>query len=290
MNNYIFDVLCRAGICDQEHITKVQGYVRDREDIDVWKCNKSSAIFLSDTAHMDMKHYDEKPPTHMSGSLKRQIIATNDDSQRRYDTLKNVVRSRNWLDVGTGSGAVLDVLGPLASSFAAVEPQAEASSFLKELGYDVYRRLSDVPSKKYEVATLFHVFEHLVNPDQVLKEVSGLLDDDGMIVIEVPHARDFLIEHSGAFREHTFWSEHLFLHTRETLNYFVRENGFEVLAIEAVQRYPIANHFHWLIKEQGKGQIEWPFLNDQALCSAYESVLAKNDFTDTLVLYGKKSR
>lgn len=289
MNNAVFEKLCEAHICDAEQISKVQDFVRDRDDIEVWKCNKSGAIFLHDTSHMVIDHYDEKAPTHRFGAVKREIISTNDDSQRRFECFKNTIRGRRWLDVGTGSGAVLDVLGPLSSEFAGLEPQAQASAFLSEMGYEVYRRAADVPREKYDVVTLFHVFEHLLNPDKSLRELRECMCDDGTIIIEVPHAKDFLIDHSQAFREHTFWSEHLFLHTRETLTHLVRECGFEVLSVEAVQRYPVANHLHWLIKGQGRGQIEWPFLDDPDLNRSYAAALAKNDMTDTLILHGRKA-
>lgn len=288
MNNPIFDELCKLAICDNKQIVKIQDFVRDRNDIEVWRCNKSNAIFLGDVQHMDISHYDQKAPTHQHGTKSREIITTNDDTQRRFKSFSNIVRGKNWLDIGTGSGAILDVLGPLTVDFAAVEPQEEASDFLNSMGYKVFRRLDDVPKQKFHVVTLFHVFEHLIEPMEVLKNIHSIMTDDGTIVIEVPHAKDFLIEHSKAFREHTFWSEHLFLHTRETLNALLKAAGFEVLSIEGVQRYPLANHLHWLIKGEPGGQIHWSFLEDETLAKAYEASLAKNNITDTLVLFGKK--
>lgn len=288
IKNSIFEQLCELSVCDQQRVEKIQDFVRDRNDISVYKCLKSKAIFLNSSNHIDIVHYDNKAPTHKNGTQKRAIVSTNDDSTRRFYTFKNIIRGKTWLDIGTGSGAVLDVLSPLAVNYAAVEPQQQASEFLSEMGHTVYRRLEDVPLATYQIVTLFHVFEHLTDPANVLKQIHKLMSDDGQLIIEVPHARDFLISISPAFRAHTFWSEHLFLHTRETLTALLEANGFDVTSIRGVQRYPLANHIHWLAEEKGAGQIEWGFLTDAMLDHQYESVLAKNDMTDTLVAYARK--
>lgn len=291
MDNPIFELLCRLGACDAASVESFHQGVRDRDDIDVLRCARSGALFLSRVDHMSMGHYHDKPPTHRFGSAKRQIIATNDDTRRRCRQFANVVRGRNWLDVGTGPGAMLDAMGPIAANCAAVEPQAAAAAALREMGYAIYSELDDVPANEYDVVTLFHVFEHLMDPLGMLKALLARMAVGGRLVIEVPHARDLLISfaRSEAFCRHTFWSEHLFLHTRETLRVLVAAAGFEVLTVQGVQRYPVANHLHWLAKGSPDGHSVWSMLADERLDGAYADVLARLDLTDTLTLEARKS-
>jgi 2-polyprenyl-3-methyl-5-hydroxy-6-metoxy-1,4-benzoquinol methylase len=286
MSNPIFDQLCRLGVCDADGVEPFHHGVRDRDDIDVLRCRRSGALFLHRTDHMDVAHYDAKPPTHRHGAGRRQIITSGDDTQRRLRHCAPLVRGRTWLDIGAGSGAMLDVLSPLVTDYAAVEPQEQASAFLREMGHPVHRRLDDVPAGRYAVVTLFHVFEHLTDPLGLLRQVRTLMPAGGRLVIEVPHARDLLIgfARSEAFCRHTFWSEHLFLHTRETLRALVAAAGFEVLSVQGVQRYPVANHLHWLAKGEPAGHLAWNMLVDERLDGAYADVLARLDLTDTLVL------
>lgn len=290
MNNPIFELLCRLGVCDAAAVEPFHRGVRDRDDIDVMRCGRSDALFLSRVDHMTIGHYSAKPPTHRFGSAKRQIITTNDDTRRRCGQFANLVRGRNWLDVGTGPGAVLDVMGPIAATCAAVEPQEAAAASLRDLGHAIYPSLDDVPPGAYDVITLFHVFEHLTDPLAMLKSMFARLAPGGRLVIEVPHARDLLIgfARSEAFCRHTFWSEHLFLHTRETLRALVAAAGFEILAVQGVQRYPIANHLHWLAKGGPDGHSAWNMLSDERLDGAYADRLARLDLTDTLTLEARK--
>ena len=106
------------------------------------------------------------------------------------------------------------------------------------------------------------------------------------MIIEVPHARDFLIHNLKVkdFIDFTLWSQHLILHTRESLRLILADAGFKNIVIQGVQRYSIANHFHWLSHKQPGGHksllsaIETP-----ELVASYHQALARIDATDTLV-------
>ncbi len=285
MHNPIFDLLCQLGVCNRQSVIKLHPNVRDRSDIDVLKCTQSGVIFLSETQHIDHSHYEAKAPTHRFGVDKRAIINTNDDTERRFREYGNAVRGKRWLDIGAGSGAVLDRLGPITREYAGVEPQETASAFLSDLGHPVYKSLEDAPDDGFDVITLFHVFEHLQDPLALLRTAQKKLTNGGRLIIEVPHARDFLISfvECPEFRDHTFWSEHLILHTRASLTALLTAADFQVTAITGVHRYPLANALHWLSKGKAGGHERWSMLRDSQLDHAWGDVLARQDMTDTLV-------
>ena len=140
------------------------------------------------------------------------------------------------------------------------------------------------------MVTLFHVFEHFNNPLESLKLISKKMRDQGKIIIEVPHARDFLLsflEHEE-FKKFTFWSEHLILHTRQSLTVFLEKAGFENVIITGFQRYPLANHLHWLSKNQPGGHEKWSFLRTIELDSAYSQMLGQLDKNDTIIATATK--
>jgi len=291
INNPIFALFCRYGLCDRDQVEKIHDRTRDNEQLSVLRCLKTGMIFLSDTGHMNMAHYDQKAPTHRYGVEKRAIVNTNDDSLRRRDRFSNLIRGKSWLDIGAGSGAMLDQLAPLARFAAAVEPQENASETLCQLGYKVFRRLDEVDFECVDVITLFHVLEHIEYPEDVLKQCFNLLSPGGRLVIEVPHASVLLLRQFElpAFKDFTFWSEHLVLYTRYTLDTLARKAGFSNVAIEGVQRYPVANHLCWLAEGKPGGHIALNFMRDAALDTAYEAMLQRLDMTDTLVLTATKS-
>ena len=132
---------------------------------------------------------------------------------------------------------------------------------------------------------MFHCFEHLPNPLEFLDEVKTFLKSNGRLIIEVPHARDFLLQNlnSKEFKDFTLWSQHLVLHTRKSLELLLNKAGFKNIITEGVQRYNLSNHFHWLCHGKPSGHMEnLSVLDSSQLNDAYKNSLLKIDATDTI--------
>jgi len=287
MENKIKSLLCNLGISDEQSIIPLFPKVRDRDDVSVLKCQKSGVIFLSRSDHMEISHYETKKDFSYWGFQDRKtaILSGYEDANRRFEQFNNIVVNKKWIDVGTGAGGILDLLSPISSETVAVEPQESARKYLIESGYKVYLSVDDVPMKDFEVATLFHVFEHLTDPVGTLEILRSKMLQGAKIIIEVPHAKDFLISFLDldAFKSFTFWSEHLILHTRDSLKIFLERAGFSNVSIKGYQRYPLANHLYWLAKGGPGGHIVWDHLRTAMLDISYADMLAQIDNTDTLI-------
>ena len=108
----------------------------------------------------------------------------------------------------------------------------------------------------------------------------------GRILIEVPHANDFLLSFVNCedFKQFTLWSQHLVLHTRDSLRKTLKFVGLEKIQIEGVQRYPLSNHLNWLANGKAGGhKSPLSSLDSDVLFEAYSNSLARIDATDTLV-------
>ena len=138
---------------------------------------------------------------------------------------------------------------------------------------------------KFDVITAFHVLEHLENPLTYLAEMKKHLVPSGMLLLEVPNADDALLKlyQSSAFADFTYWHCHVYLYTNATLAELAKQAGFKVVFIEQVQRYPLANHLHWLAKGKPGGHHVWTYLQDDALDKAYGDKLAGLGMADTII-------
>ena len=293
MKNKVAKTLCDWGVCDEAAIEEFYPRVRDRDDISVLRCRKSGVTFTSTSEHMDISHYSEKhefPHYWKEDNRERALVDSFADDSRRKEQFLSLISNKAWLDVGAGAGGVLDLLRPFAGSVAAVEPQKRALDSLRQQDYEAYSDISEVPSNEFDVITLFHVFEHLTDPLELLKIAHDRLRVGGKIIIEVPHASDFLFAFLDleAFKKFTFWSEHLVLHKRCSLTAFLDRANFRNAVISGFQRYNLANHLHWLKEKQPSGHIKWNMLSTEQLDSAYSSMLQRIDMTDTLIAIAEK--
>lgn len=285
--NQIRNLLCELGLSDSGSFEPYHPRVRDRDDVAVLRCRRSGVLILSRTDHISLAHYaDAAGFTYWSTADRAAAVLQGvEDDRRRAAQWQEAIRGRKWLDVGTGAGGILDLLLPVAGSVQAVEPQPAARRALQEAGYRVYGALADVTCRDLDVVTLFHVLEHFLDPVEELRQLRARMKPGALLVIEVPHARDFLLEflQLEAFKDFTLWSEHLILHTRASLATFVSAAGYTDVAVTGFQRYPLANHLHWLAKGAPGGHVKWPSLRAPDLESAYAARLEALDMTDTLI-------
>ena len=110
------------------------------------------------------------------------------DTFRRHAGLAAVGR---MLDVGCGNGATIRAFGQVAPGWTKAGTEfdakyrAEVESIPNTEPLHV-GGVDDVPGT-FDVITMIHVLEHIVDPVDVLKTLRGKLTRDGLLLIEVPH-------------------------------------------------------------------------------------------------------
>ena len=264
--------------------------VRDRADIRVLKCRNSGAIVLSQDSHMSLKYYENKEKAG-PGEL---IEPVDDDEgsnpfafddERRAKQFGCFFRGKRWLDIGTGTGGIFNFVTDKPKERAGVEPNQRHRARLQNRGINMFGQLDDAPADYFDVATLFHVFEHFTTPLATLDSARRCLRPGAKIIIEVPNANDILLSDFDldAFKKFTLWSEHLILHTRKTLATMIKSAGFTNVETIGYQRFPLSNHFRWLAEGKPGGHDGWIFRSSADLDAAYARHLDQLDRTDTLV-------
>lgn len=288
----IADLLIGLGISSPDSIKPFHDRVRDRADVPVSRCERSGVIFLDPPQGLEETDYARRDDLgYWAASTRREALKeTFADDSRRARMIGPLIRNRRWLDVGTGVGGILDLCKDGPSAFAAVEPQGGPRDALRACGYEVHASIAEAPDCSFDLVTLFHVYEHIADPVAFLAEVARKVVPGGTVCIEVPHARDALLGLFGcaAFKDFTLWSEHLILHTRDSLSRFIAAAGLTDPLIQGVQRYPLANHLHWLAKGQPGGHAAWSQLLDDGVDGGYARLLSSLDATDSLVAWARK--
>jgi hypothetical protein len=132
---------------------------------------------------------------------------------------------------------------------------------------------------------MFHVLEHIPYQINTLKMLKSKLKKNGKIIIEVPHAEDFLIlqEELKEFKNFTFWSQHLILHTYKSLKTILHKSGFKNINIKFYQRYNFANHLGWFLKKKPGGHNFYKNIISKKLNKIYCDNLVRLKQTDTLI-------
>jgi SAM-dependent methyltransferase len=212
------------------------------------------------------------------------------DLDRRFSMFSSFTFKKNVLDFGCGNGDFLLEIKKNAKKLYAVDIDKQAFGNLKKSGINCYTDMSLLPKAKIDTVFLFHSFEHFNNPILILQSIYKSLKSGGHIIIEVPHAKDILLNelYIEEFKKFTLWSQHLILHTRESLKKMISSAGFDVIKVDGVQRYPLSNHIHWMHSKKPGGYKKLSSIDNKDHTKAYEMSLQRLDATDTLVAYAKK--
>ncbi|MDA8721432.1 class I SAM-dependent methyltransferase [Candidatus Pelagibacter bacterium] len=271
---------------DKDRLEIYYPRVRDRNDIRVLRDTFSQVIVLSKSDHIEKNYYsmrEEKKSITMNSTEIRSPKLY--DNIRRAKEFGKFIKNKRWLDFGCGLGGMLDEIATQASSAAGLEPNNFRKKLLIDKGYLIYQSIEEIEDKSLDIITLFHVLEHLLEPVKTLNLLKKKLSPNGKMIIEVPHARDmlFTMYDCEKFKQFTFWSEHLILHTRMSLKLILNAATFSSIKIFGYQRYPLANHLYWLSKGKPGGHEKWNELVSHKLDLEYKNQLDRIDRTDTLI-------
>ena len=138
-------------------------------------------------------------------------------AKSRISFIKNNIKNisnMKLLDVGAGGGEFVYLASKNGFDTQGIEPNVGYSSFARdEYGVNIKTMmLKELKPDTVNIITLFHVFEHMANPQKVIEKLSYILKKDGYLLIEVPN-----IFQKDASPHNIFFKAHLFYYSKYTL-------------------------------------------------------------------------
>ncbi len=283
----IFELLKSLNVTSEDTREVFAERTRDVSPLLVYKDRVSGVIYIDDffVGEDIYKHgdYRTKDVEKIAG---RPDLERHRDCARRVESNRKFFSGKSILDFGCGAGDFLRSVAEETESVIGVELQANYRNELVKDGIKCLESLSEVASESLDTIFLFHVLEHIQNPLKILYELKSKLKPKGLLVIEVPHGGDILLNHlhNESFKSFTLWSQHLVLHTRYSLKSLLKASGFSNIMVKGCQRFPLSNHLHWLSNgKPGGHKSVLSGLDDEMLRAAYEASLNRIDGTDTLI-------
>ncbi len=188
------------------------------------------------------------------------------------------------LDVGAGGGLFLHLLKERGIDVYGIEPNPMRIRFAKEryelnlsprLVEDSYWQ--DGYSKFFDAVTLWDVIEHVNFPTETLRNIRGLLKDDGLLLLDTP-ARDAFYYRVGELSYkftlgnfplflNMMYSKEVFAHKQvfssSQLTRLLQECGFRVVFLEKIHElsFPYSFYIKRLFHSEIIARITEPFVS-----------------------------
>lgn len=143
------------------------------------------------------------------------------------------LENQKILDVGCGDGYFLSRCLDLGMTAAGFDISPEVAAYAEQRGLKVFSDLKDIKDT-FTLITLFDVLEHMVNPLEELLQLTKLLDDGGIIFIEVPRKclADYylsILDIFGIARNNRVSQEHLQLYSDKSLRILMERTNLNII-------------------------------------------------------------
>ncbi len=187
------------------------------------------------------------------------------------------------LDIGASSGEFTYLMKQLGFDAKGLEPHLGYGTYARQtLGLDIsagtlQESIRDIPAASLQLISMFHVFEHVANPLQILSAVHDLLVPGGFYFVEVPDATAECAPHTMFFKAHTlYFSRAALLQMLDFVGFErvsdgVRDDGslFALVRKVRTESSQDLSQQTWVNKLEllkAQNQRRWgPYLADQAL-------------------------
>jgi SAM-dependent methyltransferase len=172
-----------------------------------------------------------------------------DPAQRRWELRRRVRWTRRFapsgrlLDVGCANGSFLVAARDAGFAVRGVEPAEGAAAAARGRGLDVTTgTLEDVPPApgSLEVATAWHVLEHIPEPLATLERLRSELVPGGHLLVEVPNAESTLAQREGGRWHAAEVHHHVGQYGPRSLRALAERAGFAVLALDT---FPFTGYY-----------------------------------------------
>lgn len=136
------------------------------------------------------------------------------------------------LDYGAGTGAFVEHLQKEGWQAVGLEPNTKARTLANAKKITVYTGLEELHGQNFNVITLWHVLEHLPDLDIALNSLSGMLGENGKMIIAVPNYNSY-----DAHYYKEYWAafdvpRHLWHFSRGSLTRIFENKGYALQEIK----------------------------------------------------------
>ena len=230
-------------VCNSKEINPlltIKDFSVSQENFVLWQCSVCSLRFTQDVPNENNIAPYYKSPDYISHTNTDKGFINKTYQKVRNHTLQQKaqliigqtkVDRGSILDIGSGTGAFLNVMKEKGWQVKGVEPDEDARKLankLYNLQVDEPASLDNVPSSFFDAITLWHVLEHVHQLHDYVEQLKRLLKQKGRIFIAVPNyqSRD-----SGIYR--SYWAaydvpRHLYHFSPQSIKTLMQKHGLKI--------------------------------------------------------------
>ena len=253
-------------VCQSENVKTflaLKDYFKTQEKFEIWECADCSFLFthkLADETEIGDYYKSEEYFSH--SDKKKGFIASLYQIGRKYMLGKKYraikhktnCEEKTALDIGSGTGHFIQHLKEKGWKVEGIEMDKDAREYsINEFSLNVRdnNALFNEEFEQKDVISLWHVLEHLYNPQKYIERILELLKNDGLLVIALPNANSWDAKH---YKKH--WGaydvpRHIWHFTPASFRRLIADYPVEIIKIK---KMPLDALYVSMLSEKYKGK------------------------------------
>lgn len=232
----------KCPICEKSDFSlflKTKDYFLTQEAFSVDQCRNCGFVFTNPIpGPSELAKYYESPDylshTANTFSFIGQVykLFRNANIKSKFKIVNNKSKEKTILDIGCGTGELLNYFKKKGWDVLGVEPNNSARSFAsKKYSIAVYdeNELNKFKENSFDVISMWHVLEHVPDLNGRMNQLKKLLKKDGLLVIALPN-----LDSPDAVKYGSKWAgldvpRHLYHFTKDTFELLLKAHKMELL-------------------------------------------------------------
>ena len=228
-----------CGKSDFAPFLKTKDYFLTQEEFQLDKCKQCGFVFTNPIpALSELPKYYDSPDylshTANSFSFTGEVykLFRNANIKNKYNLVNQKAKGKSILDIGCGTGELLNYFQQKGWSVQGVEPNKSARSFASKnynLSVSDENELDLFEKNSFDVISMWHVLEHVPNLNSRMNQLSSLIKKDGLIVIALPN-----LDSPDAVKYGPHWAgldvpRHLYHFTEDSFRVLLEKHDMELI-------------------------------------------------------------
>ena len=207
-----------------------------QEEFGTFRCASCDLVYVDRVPHNLSDYYkSEEYISHKESSSpfsKLYAFIQGVTFRQKSSIVKSNTGGKRILDFGAGKGDFVSYLNKLGFSSTGYEPDPDARAVaLVKNNLKLIDSLDEISSNSFDLITLWHVLEHVTDPNRTLQDLHRLLTNQGVLVVAVPNRESFDADYYKEYWAAYDVPRHLLHFNPDSLKVLANKNGFSITSI-----------------------------------------------------------